>query len=151
MHSSISWLPNDELIEKVYYCTKHPEICFYRSKYSHHVKDHMETCSVETNVKSVQHSYGDIKTHISSLVKDKILPETLLDFKVTDLVCFDIETVNRDDEGESDLRPISIAVASTLEDTKYFERSTSSPEDGLKLVADFLDYLDHLQSVYLAR
>lgn len=111
----------------------------------------MEICSVETNVKSVQHSYGDIKTHISSLVKDKILPETLLDFKVTDLACFDIETVDRNVEGESDLMPISIAVASTLEDTKYFERSSSSPEDGVKLVADFLDYLDHLQSVHLAR
>ena len=85
------------------------------------------------------------------MVKDKILPETLLDFKVTDLACFDIETVDRNVEGESDLMPISIAVASTLEDTKYFERSSSSPEDGVKLVADFLDYLDHLQSVHLAR
>ena len=110
----------------------------------------MEICSVETNVKSVQRSYGDIKTHVSSLVKDKILPESLLDFKVTDLACYDIETVNRDVEGDSDLMPISIAVASTLEDTRYFERSSSSPEDGLKMVAEFLDYLDHLQSVHLA-
>ena len=149
MDTNIVWLPNESLIEKVYHCTKHPGVCFYRSRHSHHVKDHMESCTTETNIVSVQQAYGNISTHMSRLVREKILPEELLDYKVAHMCAFDIETVNRDQE--SDLIPISIAVASTLDQPRYFERASSSPEDGLKMIYDFLNYLDHLQSLHLAR
>lgn len=149
MNTSILWLPGENLIEKVYICTKHPDVCFYQSKFSQNVKDHMETCTTETRVKSVQQQYGNISTHMSRLVRDKILPEELLDYKVAHMCTFDIETVNRDQE--SDVVPISIAAASTLDGNRYFERASSAPEDGLKMIFDFLDYLDHLQSLHLAR
>ena len=57
------------------------------------------------------------------------------------LAVYDIETFNNGKH----LIVVSIAVASTLDDPKYFQRINDDPESGYLLVKEFMQYLLFLQ------
>ena len=58
---------------------------------------------------------------------------------------YEIETFKRN----GILVPISIAVSSTLAGPMYFERSSDKPEDGYKMVTEFMNYLQYLQRLLM--
>ena len=149
--SQISWLPSPNLIEKLFYCNKFPGKCSYQCKEARDLERHMATCKIHTVIKPVQAYYGQQRHFLSDLIANNILSEELQNYQVKDIVTFDIETVVRELDDGNDLIPISIACASTLAPIQYFERESSEPVAGLKMISDFMDYLDHLQSLYLER
>ena len=149
--AQISWLPSTNLIEKLFYCDKFPGKCTYQCTEARDLQRHMSRCRIDAVIKPIQTYYGQQRHFLSDLIENNILSEELENYQVKEIVTFDIETVVRELDDGNDLIPISIAVASTLAPIQYFERESSEPEAGLKLISDFLDYLDHLQSLYLER
>ena len=104
---------------------------------------HELKCTDEQQVNSRQKVYGGKNDEVS-LLSDMFN----LDFNKypqEHFATFDIETFKR----EGILVPVSIAVSSTLEGPKYFERSNDDPESGFKMVTKFLDYLQYLHRLLM--
>ena len=87
--------------------------------------------------------YGSGETTLDEIVDKGYLPESYRTFRNTNIATFDIETVQI---GES-VKTISIAVGSNLDDTHYFERNSSDPEDYQKLVNEFMAYILELHEL----
>ena len=96
-------------------------------------------------------TYGEPKNMISQLIEEEILSEELRDFTVDNFLTYDIEVVQNNVNDEQLLSPISIGVGSTFAPEMYFERKTSSPGDGDVMVAEFMDYLRDIHSLYKAK
>ena len=60
-------------------------------------------------------------------------------------VCYDIETFSQ----KNVCIPVSIAVASTLDRPRYFEKADDTPEAGHAMIFEFMDYLVELQEQLL--
>ena len=115
---------------------------------SANLKIHEETCTAETLVKAKQTAYGKPTSLIDELIAGQVLSEDMRDFCMTNFIVYDIEVVQNKVEEETRLIPISIAVASTFTEDRYFERKSSLPEDGDLMVSDFMDYLTELNTIY---
>ena len=85
---------------------------------------------------------------LSQLIENEILSEDLRGFTVDHFLTFDIEVIQKDVDGQQLLSPISIGVGSTFAPEMYFERKSSSPADGDVMVAEFMDYLVEVYSLY---
>ena len=109
---------------------------------------HEENCKVETVVKSKQQSYGRPYNMMEDLIENDILSEEMRNFTIDHFTVYDIETVQTSIDGEERLIPISIAVSSTFTEDRYFERKSSSPEDGEKMVSEFMNYLVEINELY---
>ena len=137
------WLPTEHLIRQKYFCTKHPEKCQYESAFPKNVEQHMQTCEVETKICSRRKYYGKPTTIMDDIVDMGFLPEEFRFYQVKQLATYDIETSQ---EADGRLKPMSIAVGSTFEEPRYFERRSSDPEDFQRMVNEFLLYLIELHS-----
>ena len=115
------------------------------------MKAHEETCKVETTVIADQQPYGKPSNFIDDLIKADILSEDMKNFSIDHFCVYDIEVVQKSIGDEERLVPISIAVSSTFTEDRYFERKSSSPEDGDKLVSDFMNYLVEIYELYKAQ
>lgn len=143
----IYWLPNHQNILKKATCSKN-ESCLYQSTESANLKIHEENCKVNTQVKSKQRSFGKPFNMLENLIENEILSEEMRNFSFDHFCCYDIETCQTLVDGEQKLIPISIAVSSTFTEDRYFERASSSPEDGDKMIFNFMDYLSVLSDLY---
>ena len=139
---TIWWLPSEHLIRRKYFCTKFPDQCQYESTNENHVKEHMEKCEVETEISSQRKYYGKPSTIMDDIVDMGFLPEEFYSYQVDQLATYDIETCE-DEDGI--LRPISIAVGSSMDEPKYFERKSSNPDEYQKMINEFMSYLMDLQ------
>ena len=146
----IYWLPNHQNLPKQLTCTKN-ESCFYQPTRNDNMKAHEETCKVETTVIADQQPYGKPSNFIDDLIKADILSEDMKNFSIDHFCVYDIEVVQKSIGDEERLVPISIAVSSTFTEDRYFERKSSSPEDGDKLVSDFMNYLVEIYELYKAQ
>ena len=88
---------------------------------------------------------------MDDLIENKNLSEEFRDFSVDHFLCFDIEVVQKNDTEEKLLTPISIGVGSTFDTDQYFERNSSSPEDGDLLVTEFMNYLEQAYYIYRSK
>ena len=109
---------------------------------------HEETCKVETTVTAEQQPYGKPSNLIDSLIEDGVLSEEMRNFSIDHFCVYDIEVVQKSIGDEERLVPISIAVSSTFTEDRYFERKSSSPVDGDKLVSDWMDYMMEINTLY---
>ena len=112
------------------------------------MKTHEETCSGETTITADQQPYGRPSNSIDDLIEAGILSEEMKNFSIDHFCVYDIEVVQKLIGDEQRLVPISIAVSSTFTEDRYFERKSSSPLDGDKLVSDFMDYLVEINTLY---
>jgi len=104
---------------------------------------HELKCTDEQQVNSRQKVYGGKNDEINVL--SDMFNLDFNNYPQEHFATFDIETFKRG----GILVPVSIAVSSTLEDPKYFERSNDDPESGFKMVTKFLDYLQYLQRLLM--
>jgi len=104
---------------------------------------HEENCTDVQKIISKQLQYGCKNNEVSKL--SEIMDIDLSEFRQKHHVCFDIETFGK---GEVCV-PVSIAVASTLNKPKYFEKTDDSVEAGYQMVKEFMDYLMKLQEKLL--
>ena len=79
---------------------------------------------------------------MDEIIDAGFLPESYRTYRNTHLATFDIEVC----QVEESLKTISIAVGSTLDSVKYFERQSSEAKDYQKLVNEFMTYLVELQA-----
>ena len=138
---TLHWLPCDSLIDNQMGCTKSPA-CKFTFEYDSELKRHEKLCSMEQKIISSQKFYGSPKTKLQEIIDAGYLPESFETYRNTNLSTFDIETV----QIQNKLHVISIAVGSTLDEVRYFERESSEPKDYQKLVNDFMSYLMELQT-----
>ena len=88
---------------------------------------------------------------MDDLIENKNLSEEFRNFTVDNFITFDIEVVQKNDTEEKLLTPISIGVGSTFDMDQYFERKSSSPEDGDLLVTEFMNYLEKAYYIYRSK
>ena len=120
----------------------------YQPTRNDNMKTHEETCKVETTVIADQQPYGKPSNFVDDLIKDGILSDEMRNFSIDHFCVYDIEVVQKSIGDEERLVPISIAVSSTFTEDRYFERKSSSPEDGDKLVSEFMNYLVSISELY---
>ena len=138
----IYWLPSENLISNSFMCTK-TKSCYYTTNRITDLNRHEEKCTDVQKIISNQIEYGCLNNEVSKL--SEIMDIDLSQFRQKHHVCFDIETFGK---GEVCI-PISIAVASTLDEPKYFEKTDDSTEAGYQMVKQFMDYLVKLQEKLL--
>ena len=140
--TDVFWLPSQNLINNSFMCTK-SENCFYTCNTKKDIAKHEKRCTDVQKIISKQVEYGNQSDEASKL-------SHIMDFDFTKLrqrhfCCFDIETFTKNDV----CIPVSIAVASTLDGPKYYEKADDSPEAGYEMVCEFIDYLLDLQQQLL--
>ena len=138
------WLPNDELIHRYYFCRANPVVCGFRTFDRRDLEIHEHTCRVTSIDEGKQWWYRPRESDVNELIADGLLDEKFRDFTQNELVTFDIETQRMEKEEGNLLVPLSIAVSSTLDNDRYFERCSSDAIDGEIMVFEFLDYLESL-------
>ena len=136
--TDVYWLPSENLINNSYRCTK-TKTCFYTTNRLTDLNRHEQKCTDTQEVEGRQEEYGGPNNEVSKL--SKIMNIDLSEFRQKHHVCFDVETFGK---GEVCV-PVSIAVASTLDGPKYFEKTDDSVEAGYQMVTEFMDYLVKLQ------
>ena len=109
---------------------------------------HEETCTVETTVTAEQQPHGKPSHLVDDLIEAGILSEELRSFSIDHFCVYDIEVVQKSIGEEERLVPISIAVSSTFTEDRYFERKSSSPEDGDEMISNFMNYLVEINTLY---
>ena len=138
--TQLYWLPCSSLIESQMVCTV-TETCKFTFEWPADLKKHEKICSAEQTVVGEQKYYGSGKTVMDDIIADGYLPDSFKNYRNKTITTFDIETVQ-----ECELvKTISIAVSSSIDGTKYFERETSAKEDFQKLVNEFMAYLIELK------
>ena len=140
------WLPNHQNLPQKRTCAN--TSCFYQPTRADNMAVHEESCSVETTVTAEQKSYGKPSNMIDDLIEAGILSEEMRSFSIDHFCVYDIEVVQKSIGGEERLVPISIAVSSTFTEDRYFERKSSSPEDGDEMISNFMDYLVEINTLY---
>ena len=139
--TDVFWLPTN-LITNSFICTK-TEKCYYTTNRKTDLIRHEKTCKDTQNVQGRQEEYGSGNDEVGKL--SEILNIDFSQFRQQHLCCYDIETFSN---GKI-LIPVSIAVASTLDGPKYFEKSDDTPEAAYQMVKEFIDYLVELQQELL--
>ena len=96
---------------------------------------------------------------IDEIIGLKLLPESFRTYRETLIGVFDIETLqsSRETDDTNSLVyeaiqiPVSIGFDSNIPgiEARFFVRSSSDPDDGYKMVKEFLDYLQSAQEEYL--
>ena len=136
--TDVYWLPSDNLISNSFMCTK-TKNCYYTTNRLPNLKRHEKGCTDVQEIISKQMEYGCKNDEVSKL--SEIMDIDLSEFRQKHHVCFDIETF-----GKAEVCiPVSIAVASTLDGPKYFEKADDTLEAGYQMVKEFMDYLLKLQ------
>ena len=139
--NELYWLPCSSLIENQMVCTKTPS-CNFTFEHPSELERHEFHCKDTQTVQAKQKFYGSGRNKMDEIIEAGYLPESFRNYRNTTKATFDIEVCQI---GEN-LKTISIAVASTLDEDKYFERESSSPEHYQKLVDEFMKYLMDLQT-----
>ena len=129
------WLPSDNLIENRFFCKT--KKCGFSSDRMDHLRTHEAKCTGIQEIMPKQTLYG---------LKDDASTKLLRIFNMdipnqNHLAVYDIETFNNGKH----LIVVSIAVASTLEGPKYFQRLNDHPDSGYLLVKQFMEYILFLQ------
>ena len=129
------WLPSDNLIENRFFCKT--KKCGFSSDRMDNLRTHEAKCTGIQEIMPKQTLYG---------LKDDASTKLLRIFKMNipnqnHLAVYDIETFNNGKH----LIVVSIAVASTLDNPKYFQRQNDHPDSGYEIVRQFMDYLLFLQ------
>ena len=140
--SQLFWLPSSNLIDNRYICTK-TESCTYTTKQKRDMDKHEKGCTDIQQIITKQVPFGSDIDEVAKL--SKFLNIDFSRFRQEEFCCFDIETFSK---GQV-CTPVSIAVASTLDEPKYFEKADDTPEAAYQMVAEFMDYLMELQQMLL--
>ena len=140
--TDVFWLPSQNLINNSFICSKTPK-CYYTTNRKNDLIRHEEKCKDTQTVVSRQEEYGSKNDEVRKL--SEILNIDFSQFRQQHLCCYDIETFSN---GRI-LVPVSIAVCSSLDGPKYFEKSNDTPEAAYQMVKEFLDYLVKLQEKLL--
>ena len=149
---NVWWLPNDELIHEYYFCRTHPVKCGYRTFDRRDLDIHEYSCRVTSIDEGKQWWYRPRESDVNELIADGLLEEKFTDFTQNELVTFDIETQLMKTGNQGNLLvPLSIAVSSTIDNDRYFERCSSDAIDGEKMVFEFLDYLESLYIKFIEK
>ena len=116
---------------------------------------HVVGCTDESLVKAKQIAYGPNQNMGDYAIDAGILPKEFKKYRQQKLLCWDIETLetneNCDEPGQQAiLKPLSIATSTNIPDEpdQFWVRKSSAPKDGQQLVDDFLDYLFKLENKY---
>ena len=139
--TDVFWLPTN-LITNSFICTK-SEKCYYTTNRKPNLIRHEKTCKDTQTVEGRQEEYGSGNDEVGKL--SEILNIDYSQFRQQHLCCYDIETFSNG----GILVPVSIAVASTLDGPRYFEKSNDTPEATYQMVKEFLEYLVELQQKLL--
>ena len=140
--TDVYWLPSQNLINNAYMCTKSAK-CFYTCTHRRDMDKHEKRCKNVQEVISQQLEYGSQSDHVSKL--SEIMDIDFSNFRQKHFCTYDIETFGKKEV----CIPVSIAVSSTLEGPRYFEKADDTPEATHQMVSDFLDYLLELQQKLL--
>ena len=140
--TDVYWLPSENLINNSFLCTKTSK-CYYTTNRITDLKRHEEKCTDVQQIEGRQEEYGGQNDEVSKL--SEIMDIDFSGFRQKHHVCFDIETFGK---GEVCV-PVSIAVASTLDSPKYFEKADDTLEAVNRMVKEFMDYLMALQEKLL--
>ena len=138
--TDVFWLPSENLINNSYICSKSKE-CYYTCSRRDDMKKHEKKCKDVQEILSQQLIYGGQNDPVSKL--SEIMDIDFSNFRQRHFCCFDIETFGQV------CGPVSIAVASTLDGPRYFEKSNDTPEAAYKMICEFIDYLLELQQKLL--
>ena len=144
----VYWLPNDDLIHQYYFCRTNPVVCGFRTFDRRDLEIHEQSCRVTSIDEGKQWWYRPAESDVKELIADGLLDEKFEDFTQNELVTFDIETQQMEKEQGNLLVPLSIAVSSTIDRDRYFERFSSNASDGEKMVFEFLNYLESLYAKF---
>ena len=139
--TDVFWLPTN-LITNSFICTK-TQKCYYTTNRKTDLIRHEKKCKDTQSVEGRQEEYGSGNHEVGKL--SEILNIDFSQFRQQHLCCFDIETFCN---GRI-LIPVSIAVASTLDGPKYFEKSNDTPEAAYQMIKEFMNYLVKLQEKLL--
>ena len=140
--TDVYWLPSPNLINNSFLCTK-TKACYYTTNRINNLIRHEEGCKDVQEIEGRQQEYGCQTNEVSKL--SEIMDIDFSGFRQKHHVCFDIETFGK---GEVCI-PVTIAVASTLDGPKYFEKADDTPEAGYQMVKEFMNYLMKLQEKLL--
>ena len=139
--TDVFWLPTN-LITNSFICTQ-TEKCYYTTNRKTDLIRHEKECKDTQNVEGRQEEYGSGNDEVGKL--SEILNIDFSQFRQQHLCCYDIETFSNG----GILVPVSIAVASTLDGPRYFEKINDTPEATYQMVKEFIDYLVELQQKLL--
>ena len=149
------WVPNSEQIVKIFRCDKLPGKCLYKTTEETTFRRHFKSCTDQTKINSKSRSYGQPSNNLQMAIDHGILPIHFRNFRQKYLATFDLETLEQNPESfiegqQAVHRVASIAMATNLPDTKnrFFIRDSSDPEDGQKMVDEFLDALFEWEEKY---
>ena len=148
------WIPNAGLVKKRFRCLKYGK-CLYSTTEKTTFDLHIVGCTDESLVETKQIAYGPNQNMGDYAIDAGILPKEFKKYRQKNLVCWDIETLetdeNCDEPGQQAiLKPLSIASSTNIPDEpdQFWVRKSSAPKDGQQLVDNFLDYLFKLEHKY---
>ena len=125
--------------------------CQYSGRINN-LRRHEQTCTDEQVIIDQQVDYGTDKTTIKYLVDLGYLPMEALKFRKNFVTTFDIESLE-DKENIEDMRNVeavhrlvSIAASTNRGHSRSFIRKDSSNEAVVKIIKEFLDFLDDLNA-----
>lgn len=147
----VYWLPNIEMVHEYYYCRVHPEQCGYKTFDRRDLEIHEGTCRVVSIDEGKQFWYHPVDSDVNELISDGLLSEEVRDYSQDEIVTFDIESYLANMNQGNQVVPLSIAVSSTIDTDKYFERASSDVSAGENMVFEFLDYLESLYAKFKER
>ena len=149
------WIPNAALVKKRFRCLKYPGKCLYSTTVKTTFDQHVAACRDESLVQTKQIAYGPNQNMGDFAIDVGILPKHFKKYRQKNLVCWDIETLetdeNCDEPGQQAiLKPLSIATSTNIPDEpdQFWVRKSSASKDGQQLVDEFLDYLFNLEHKY---
>ena len=140
--TDVFWLPSSNLINNSYMCTK-TKNCYYTTNRKIDLVRHEKKCTDIQQIISKQLQYGSLNDQLSKV--GELMDMDFSNFRQKHHVCFDIETFGKNDI----CVPVSIAVASTLDGPRYFEKTDDTLEAAYQMVCEFMDYLVELQQKLL--
>ena len=133
--TELFWLPSDNLIQNKFFCKTNK--CGFSSDRMNNLRTHEAKCTGIQEIIPKQTLYGlhdDCHTKLKKIFNMDIPNQK-------HMAVYDIETFNNGKH----LIVVSIAVASTLDGPKYFQRKNDDPESGYLIVKQFMKYLLFLQ------
>ena len=154
---------NEKAVTKMYMCDFEdcPFFTDDRGTFAKHVKSCKDFCR---KVSAKQKIYGKHESPLSVMVEDGYLPRKALDFSHKMFACFDIETLElqedddvdaevKRDEGltfKNELRFCSVALGSNIPnvETKCFVRESSAPDSAEKVIDAFFAYLTEIKEKF---
>ena len=140
--TDVYWLPSENLINNSYMCSK-TENCYYTTNRKKNLERHEKKCTDVQEIISKQLGYGSRNDQVSKV--GHLMNMDFSQIRQKHHVCYDIETFGKNEV----CVPVSIAVASTFAEPKYFEKTDDTPEATYQMVSEFMNYLVELQQKLL--